>query len=72
MEPNNIAKLITENINTNNGRSIGKPVKVIDRIITEKVWMCPHCSDEIREKSLFFDGSEWSHRACSGVIILPD
>ena len=43
-------------------------------------WICPHCEDEIHEKSLFYDtknikgnGLGWYHRPCmgKGPIVLP-
>jgi shikimate kinase len=52
-------------------------VKVKKRNSTEEVWICPHCGDEIAEKSLYKDAKGWwFHRPCfmkgKGSIKLPE
>ncbi len=40
--------------------------------VPQSTWICPNCNDEIREKSLYFDNTNWFHRSCGGQIILPE
>lgn len=49
-----------------------KNVIVQTNQIPKTTWTCPHCNSEIGEKSLYYDGTNWSHRACKGVITLPE
>jgi len=50
-----------------------KNVEVAERLISQELWACPHCAQEITEKSLFCDGQDWFHRPCleEGPIQLP-
>lgn len=49
-------------------------VQVRIHMVEQKEWVCPHCNDVIREKSLYCDGENWYHRPCidKGPIELPD
>lgn len=40
------------------------------RVKEEEFDVCPYCNEEIREKSLYFDGKNWYHKSCkSGPIM---
>ena len=48
-------------------------VERLKRMREESYDVCPHCKEEIKEKSTFFDGNDWFHRPCKdkGPIELP-
>jgi len=53
--------------------SVGKPVIIKQRSVDYQV--CPHCDEEIREKSLFSENMEspyMIHRSCGGKVLLPE
>jgi len=48
-------------------------VIVRSKIEKREYWICPHCNNEIKEKSLSFDGENW-HHGCDcheKSIVLP-
>lgn len=49
------------------------PVNVKIRIIEDKIFICPHCKEEIHEKGIYWDlkSNIEYHRACGGAIITP-
>ena len=58
-------------------RHHAKVVEVKKRDRDDDVWICPHCNQEILEKSLYRDAKGWwFHRPCflkgKGSILLPD
>jgi len=48
------------------------PVKVEIRQESKDVWVCPHCGEDILEKSMYDDGEQTYHRSCKGPLILPE
>ena len=50
-----------------------KPVITVKKVEVSKDWICPHCGNQILEKSLYSpdDGKTMTHRECGGEIILP-
>lgn len=49
-------------------------IKLVKILKEETIEICPHCKEEIREKSMYFDGQNWFHRPCvnKGPICLAE